>query len=63
MKRLKVILYNSDSLPLLKTKIFPIFPKGIAGKNESRLPEGMDWQQIPKFVKVNGWEKNSPTLK
>ena len=63
MKRLKVILYNSDSLPLLKTKIFPIIPKGIAGKSESRLPEGMDWQQIPKFVKVNGWEKNSPTLK
>ena len=32
-------------------------------KGESRLPEGMEWQQIPKFVKVQGWEKNSPTLK
>ena len=61
---MKVILYNStSSLPLLKTKIFPILSEGITGKNESRLPEGMDWQQIPKFVKVNGWEKNSPTLK
>jgi len=35
----------------------------IADKSENRLPEGMDWQEIPKFVKVHGWEKNSPTLK
>ena len=63
MKRMKVILYNFRSLPPKSTKMFPIFPKGYAGKNESRLPEGMEWKQIPKFVKVNGWEKNSPTLK
>ena len=60
MKRMKVILYNSNSLSFLRPKTFPISPKG---KNESRLPEGMEWQQLPKFVKVHGWEKNSPTLK